>query len=358
MDSTVNSLHMLPEWVEQEAIIMAWPHKKSDWAPWLEQARQVYCHIIETLNNNETCVLLLIHFEDIQNAQTQFSKLDISHPKILLVPADYNDTWTRDYTFLTRTTEAGNQPIEFIFNGWGNKFDAEKDNQINKRVLASLCQLPMQSYPFVAEGGALEIDNNQHLLSTTSCLFNPERNGDMSGAEYQKLFKTSLGASDFTVFSQGELEGDDTDGHIDTLVRFTPAQGLVVQSAFNRPEDSHYKGLCALIKQCRDAFPCHDIYELPLPVVFNEEGERLPASYANFLITNGQVLCPVYQQIEDDKALAILQKAFPTHKIIAIDCLAIVQQFGSLHCITMQVPTGTLKPTVVEQMNQGISCLA
>jgi agmatine/peptidylarginine deiminase len=349
--------HLIPEWATQEAIILAWPNKNSDWAPWLEQARQTYCQLIKYINNNDTAVLLLVHTEDISDAQTLLAKLNISHPRILMIPAEYNDTWTRDYTFLTCQTEAGNQPVEFVFNGWGQKFDASKDNQINRYVLSDLCQLPLKSCELVAEGGALEINEDGHLLSTSSCLYNPKRNGDVNYETYQAVFKKSLGATAFTVLSHGELEGDDTDGHIDTLARFTPHQGLVIQSAYNRAQDSHYDNLSAFVKECRESFPQHTVYELPLPSVFNKDGERLPASYANFLINNAQVLCPIYQQPEDNDALAIIQQAFPTHKIIAIDCLAIVQQFGSLHCITMQVPTGTLKSAVVEKMNQGITCL-
>jgi agmatine/peptidylarginine deiminase len=350
--------HLIPEWVKQEAIILAWPHEHSDWAPWIDQARQTYCQLITCINNNDTAVLLLVHADNIPDTQALLAKLDIKTPRTLIVSAEYNDTWTRDYAFLTCQTSTGNQPVEFVFNGWGQKFDANKDNQINKRVLADLCRLPIRSYELIAEGGALETNENGHLLSTSSCLYNPKRNGDIDYQTYQMMFRKSLNATTLTVLKHGELEGDDTDGHIDTLVRFTPNQGLVIQSAYNRPQDSHYKSLNALITECREAFPQHAIFELPLPSVFNEDNERLPASYANFLINNGQILCPTYQQPEDNEALSVIQQAFPTHEIVAIDCLAIVQQFGSLHCITMQVPMGTLKPNIVAQMNQGISCLA
>lgn len=355
--ASMNQARLLPEWAEQEAIILAWPDKKTDWVPWLPQARHVYTTLIQQINDSGTGVLLLVRAEEKDNAQAMLEELNMRQPKTLIITADYNDTWTRDYVFLTCRSESGNQPVEFVFNGWGQKFDASKDNRINQQVLSKLCQLPLQSVDTIAEGGALDIDGNGRLLSTSSCLYNPKRNRNMSYAEYRTMFESSLGITALTVLRHGELEGDDTDGHVDTLVRFTPDKGLVVQSCYNRPLDSHHTGLSALVTECKAAFPQHAIYELPLPSVFNEEGERLPASYANFLINNTQILCPIYQQPEDEEALSVIQRAFPSYKVVAIDCLAIVQQFGSLHCITMQVPVGTLKAKVVEQMNQGISCL-
>ncbi|TDF35148.1 agmatine deiminase family protein [Alteromonadaceae bacterium M269] len=355
---TTDNKKLYPEWAEQEAVILAWPDKHTDWAPWLEEARQSYAQLIQQLNDAGTGVLLLMRAEEVSVGQAFLENLSIEKPKVLIIPADYNDTWTRDYAFLTCESQNGNQPIEFVFNGWGNKFDASKDNRINQNTLGRLCQNELKSSDVVAEGGALEIDEQGHLLSTASCLYNPERNGSLDYDNYQQEFQSMLGAELFTVLQHGELEGDDTDGHIDTLVRFTPDQGLVIQSAFNRLEDSHFEDLTALVAECREQFPQHKIYELPLPLVHNKDGERLPASYANFLISNQHVFCPVYNQPEDKEALNVIQQAFPSYKVVAIDCLAIVQQFGSLHCITMQVPTGTLKQEVLEQMNQGITCLA
>ena len=185
----------------------------------------------------------------------------------------------------------------------------------------------------------------------------PQRNGDMSLEKYQDLFLTSLGASQISIFEWGHLQGDDTDGHIDTLVRFTPDSGLVIQSAFNRPEDIHYQGLAALVRECHSVFPKHQIYQLPLPNITNQGGERLPASYANFLINNQQIICPIYNEPEDKQALTIIESAYPKHKIVAINCLPLVQQFGSLHCISMQVPVGTLKTEIHEKFKHGVSPL-
>lgn len=352
---------LLPEWANQEAIILAWPDNQTDWAPWLTEVRAVYCQIISALNTADTGVILLIRQSEIENCQTMLSGNEKTLPslaKVLLIVADYNDTWVRDYGFLTCSEQGILKPIEFTFNGWGQKFDANKDNKINQHVLAELCEHTIETIDLVVEGGALEINQNGILLSTQLCLLNPKRNGDVTIEDYQQVFIEHLGATQSIIFEHGHLEGDDTDGHIDTLVRFTPHHALVVQSAFNRPDDPHFTGLAALVAECHAALPQHQIFELPLPRIQNAEGQRLPASYANYLISNNQVLCPIYQQVEDQQAIKILQQAYPTHKIVAIDCLPLIQQFGSLHCISMQIPSGTLKPSVVAQLAKGVTLYA
>lgn len=348
-----SSMQLLPEWAKQEAIILAWPDKDTDWRRWLDSVRQVYLNIIQALNTANTPVILLIKDSEMANCKAMLAP----NAKVLLLATQYNDTWVRDYGFLTCQSEQGLQPVEFTFNGWGDKFDATKDNLVNRNTLAALCQQPLISIDLVAEGGALEIDENGHLLSTQFCLSNPKRNGDLSFKRYTEIFKQALGASKVSIFEHGHLEGDDTDGHIDTLVRFTLDKGLVIQSAFNRPADAHFAGLAALVAECQKALPHHKIFELPLPEIFNAEGDRLPASYANYLICNEHVLCPVYQQPEDELAITIMQQAYPQYKIVPLNCLPLVQQFGSLHCISMQVPVNTLKTNIVSRLNEGVSQL-
>lgn len=348
-----SGLTLLPEWAEQEAVILAWPHKDTDWQPWLDDIQTTYIEIIRAINDAKAVVILLCREQELGLIKS----LIPYQAKVVCLPCDYNDTWARDYAFLSCESPAGNVPVNFVFNGWGQKFDARKDNQINTNVLAKICQQAMQNIDIVLEGGALEIDQNQHLISTHSCLFNPLRNGRMDEQSYLDIFKTSLGAVSTTILQHGHLEGDDTDGHIDTLVRFTPLHGIVIQGGYNRPSDSHFDGLLKLRMECQSAFPSHAIFELPLPYMLNEESKRLPASYANFLICNKSLLFPIYQQAEDSEALEVIQKAFPNHKIVPINCASLIQQFGSLHCITMQVPINTIKSDIIEQAKKGVSVL-
>ncbi|MEP1551441.1 MAG: agmatine deiminase family protein [Paraglaciecola sp.] len=345
-----NKFKLLPEWALQEAVILAWPDENTDWQPWLHQVRAVYIEIIRTLNLADTAVILLVRQSAIEPCKSLIPK----DAKVLLVDADYNDTWLRDYGFLSVSDGNLVTPIEFIFNGWGEKFDANNDNAINKYALQQLCQSDIRSIDLVLEGGAIEIDGNGHLLSTALCLQNSKRNGDKSLIDYQHDFASYLGATTSTILKHGHLEGDDTDGHIDTLVRFTPSNGLVIQTAFNRLDDPHFKALEDLKLECNARLPKHQIFELPLPYIVNSEGQRLPASYANYLISNQQILCPIYQQPEDELAINTIKNAYPNFTIVAINCLPLVQQFGSLHCITMQVPEGVLKPEVLQSLKNGV----
>lgn len=346
-----NNYQLLPEWAQQEAVMLVWPDQHTDWQPWLDDVQGVYLKIIASLNQANTNVVLLVRSSEIKNCLSKLNKSS----QVLIVSADYNDTWIRDYGFLSCANGSDLRPVEFIFNGWGQKFDATKDNTINQQVLSQLCQQNIQSIDLVVEGGALEIDQDGLLLSTEFCLTNPKRNGQKSIASYQQDFEQFLGAKQSVILSNGHLEGDDTDGHIDTLVRFTPNKGLVIQSAFNRPDDSHFEGLAALVKECQHILPTHQIFELPLPQIVNSQGERLPASYANFLISNRHILCPIYQQPEDKLAMQVMQNAYPEFTIVPINCLPLVQQFGSLHCISMQIPCGILKPEILQRFANGVS---
>lgn len=350
---------LIPEWEPQEAVLIAWPDRQTDWLPWLDEVRATWLELISALNQNDTPVIMLIRRMEIKPCKRMVDHFNQRLPytaitKLLLLPADYNDTWLRDYGFLTVRKAESNQALSFNFNGWGNKFSAAKDNAANEDVFASLLQQPLQSIDFVLEGGALEVNAGGDLLSTYLCLSNPERNGVWDESKNTNIFQSLLGAKRSILLQEGFLEGDDTDGHIDTLVRFTPTNNLVIQSCNNNPLDSHYEKLTRLVNECAQYFPNATLFELPLPHIVNQENERLPASYANFLISNQYIFAPIYQEPEDEVALSILSNAFSDFSIIPINCRHLVQQFGSLHCITMQVPTNTLKPEIISLARSGV----
>lgn len=345
----LNKYTLLPEWADQEAVLLAWPTAKTDWATNLSEAQQTYFDLIRVIDDIGCCIVLLCHASELSKLK---KKLEPSL-KVALIGINYNDTWIRDYGFLTVNNRQKNIPLNFLFNAWGQKFASELDNKVNEQ-LADLCQHEMLHVPLVLEGGAVEIDENQQVLSTASCLFNPKRNGDMSAPEYIDLFKQYLGAKSVDILKHGKLEGDDTDGHIDTLARFTPLMGIVVQSANNRPADPHFNGLLRLYNELKKRYPNYKIFSLPLPYIENKQGDRLPASYANFLILNRHILMPIYQQEEDSEALSIVQEAFANYKIVPINCLSLVQQYGSLHCVSMQVPINTLKSEILAQAQLGV----
>lgn len=344
-------MRLLPEWAPQEAIILAWPDANTDWKDWLNEVQTTYLDIIRAINQNDTPVILLVKPEEIGEVTSRLPPT----ARVLLVKSDYDDTWVRDYGFLTCQSDKGNVPVSFTFNGWGNKFDASRDNNVNAAYLSKLCTNSLVEVDTVVEGGALEIDAAGCLLSTRMCLENPERNADFSAEQYSALFLKYLGATQTHILNNGHLEGDDTDGHIDTLVRFTPHGDLVIQTAFNVPEDPHYGGLLTLKQECEELFPTAQIFELALPTIYNANNERLPASYANYLISNNCIFAPIYGEKEDKQNIECLEHAYPEFDIIAIDCRYLVEQFGSLHCISMQVPTNTLKQELHGVMSEGVT---
>lgn len=344
-------MQLLPEWSPLEAILLAWPDEQTDWQPWLGDVQLTYASLIAAINQHQLPVILLAR-------ESEHAVIKATLPReaqVLIVNADYNDTWVRDYGFLTCQNGSQMQALDFGFNGWGNKFDASKDNQVNRTYLNPLLINPVQTIDLVLEGGALEINSHGELLSTAMCLLNPERNGDKTLESYQQDLTRYLGATRTIILEHGHLEGDDTDGHIDTLVRFTPDHNLVMQGAINKPDDDHFDGLQAMQHECAAHFPNARIFSLPLPEIFAQTGERLPASYANYLIANGAVFAPVYQEPEDQTALEILKRAYPGFTVVPVNCQPLIQQYGSLHCISMQIPTGTLKPDILQQCKHGVS---
>jgi agmatine deiminase len=236
--------------------------------------------------------------------------------------------------------------LDFQFNAWGGKYDYKLDNQITTRLQQQgIFSVPRQSVEFVLEGGSIESDGAGTLL-TTRCLLSSSRNPGWSQQQIEQELQTELGVKRILWLHHGELAGDDTDAHIDTLARFTS----VSQIAYVKCDDETDEHFTPLLKmeqellalRTADGQP-YDLVPLPLPdPVYNKQGKRLPATYANFLIINNAVLLPVYDQRKDQLAIDALQNCFPNRDIIAINCLPLIHQFGSLHCVTMQFPAGIL----------------
>ena len=239
------------------------------------------------------------------------------------------------------STDGALQLLDFTFNGWGNKFAASDDNAVTSR----LCwQVPVTTVPLVLEGGSVEINDDGLLLTTRHCLLNPNRNPQLDQQQIEAILREQFGATAFLWLDHGYLEGDDTDAHIDTLARFCDNRTIAYVRCHDQ-NDSHYPALQKMEQELEALAATHGLKLVPLPMaeaVFDEDGERLPATYANFLIINGAVLAPIYGSAHDDEALQQLQKAFPDKRIVAVPCLPLVHQHGSLHCVTMQLPAGVL----------------
>ena len=266
--------------------------------------------------------------------------------QLLVVGEPNNDTWARDHGFITLVDDEGNaRLLDFCFNGWGEKFPSELDNAINRRIYeeGKVKGEYKDCLDFVLEGGSIESDGKGTVFTTTGCLLAPHRNQPMTQAEIEERLKRELNAERIVWIDYGHLTGDDTDGHIDTLVRICPDDTLLYVGC-NDPDDEQYEDL-QLMKAQLATFRTLDgkpyrLIELPMPrPIYDEDGYRLPATYANFLVINGAVLCPTYAQPDlDTEALRLIGEAFPDREIVGIDCRSVIKQHGSLHCCTMQFP--------------------
>lgn len=327
--------------------MITWPHAATDWAPLLSVVEPVYLQLVTILTRFER-VLIVAHDAQLkQHIVTMLNSTQTNLERVHIVLAPCDDTWARDHGPLTLECNGETRPLNFTFNGWGHKFACDQDNHINDQLTAAHCfNGAMETVAMVLEGGAIEVDGNGTLMTTRACLLNKNRNPHWDEATIERKLQTIFNIKQVLWLDHGAIEGDDTDSHIDTLARFAPNNAIVYQGC-NNTDDPHYAALQQMAEQlrrCRNAMnQTYRLFALPWPnAKYNAEGDRLPATYANFLIINGAVLVPTYDDEHDQQAIAILREAFPERQVIGINCLPIIEQSGSLHCITMQLPAGTM----------------
>ncbi len=334
------------EWYPQSGIQLTWPHEETDWAYMLDEVTTCYIELAREIARRERLLIVTPHPKQVK--QLLQGVVDLEAVTFAQCPT--NDTWARDHGGITLFCDGTPAIYDFKFNGWGLKFAANYDNLIT----STLCRQGRfnaryeNRLNFVVEGGALESDGAGTLLTTSECLLSPNRNGEWSQARIEEYLKETFGLQRVLWLDHGYLAGDDTDSHIDTLARFAPGNTIVYVQCTD-PTDEHYEALLRMEEQLRTFTTLEGApYRLlPLPMadaVYDENGERLPATYANFLIMNDAVLYPTYRQPANDQAAAqVLQQAFPDREIVGIDCSPLIRQHGSLHCVTMQYPQNVLR---------------
>lgn len=339
------NIHTYPylpaEWAPQRGVQLTWPHAQTDWAYMLEEVQACFANIAREIARRE---LLLIVTPEPEQVRQQISGC-VNMDNVRFMPCDTNDTWARDHGPITLIDPDG-QPLlfDFKFNGWGLKFAADKDNLITRRTLeAGLLQgTYVNRLNFALEGGSIESDGRGTLLTTSECLLSPNRNGQMNRAEIETYLKEQFNLRQVLWLDHGYLAGDDTDSHVDTLARLCPDDTIAYVRCTDTA-DEHYEALRLMEEQLKtfrtpEGKP-YRLLPLPMADAIVEDGERLPATYANFLVMNGTVLYPTYNQPANDaQAAQVLQEAFPGREVVGIDCRALIRQHGSLHCVTMQYP--------------------
>lgn len=332
--------YFLPaEWHPQSFIQLTWPHQGTDWSYMLDEVEECFLNLAREIASRQPLLLVAPEFpKALENFEFK--------ENVFYMECPTNDTWARDHGFISLLNEQEEvRLVDFCFNGWGMKFAACKDNLINSQLVkGSLLNGTYQNCRnFVLEGGSIESDGEGTLLTTSLCLLAPNRNDTLDKQEIEDYLKKSFNLKQVLWLDHGYLAGDDTDSHIDTLARLCPDHTICYVQCTDT-EDEHYTELKKMEEQLKEFRTLDNepfrLLGLPMPeAIFDEDGERLPATYANFLIMNDAVLYPTYDQPENDrKAACVLQEAFPGKEIVGVDCRALIKQHGSLHCVTMQYP--------------------
>lgn len=329
--------------------MLAWPHAGTDWSYMLDDVERCYVALAHEIAREHPLIIIA---PDTTAARTALA--DIADDRVLFFDVPTNDTWTRDYGPISVIDNGRPVAVDFTFNGWGLKFASDCDNLVNSRMhdAGLLCGAYESRLGFVLEGGSIESDGRGTLLTTSRCLLSPNRNGagtfagDSTGdlrADVGRYLHDALGFERVLWLDYGYLAGDDTDSHIDTLARMAPDDTILYVQCQD-PADEHYEELAAMERQLKtfttaDGRP-YNLVALPMPdAIYDEDGERLPATYANYLATDRAVYMPSYGQPDKDLlARRMMAIVFPNHRIVSVDCRALIRQHGSLHCATMQIP--------------------
>ena len=327
------------EWAPQQFVQLTWPHYDTDWAYILEEVQACFVNIAREIAKRQR---LLIVAPDVEDVRRQIVG-EVNMDNVTLVELPSNDTWARDHGGITIFKDGKPVVLDFQFNGWGLKFPSDKDNLITERLHRGghLFGELRNCRNFVFEGGSIESDGEGTLLTTSECLLSPNRNATMTREEIEAYLLDTFGAKQLLWLDHGYLAGDDTDSHIDTLARLCPNDTILYVKCDDET-DEHYEALLRMEEQLTTfrtlSGEPYRLIALPMARPAFEDDERIPATYANYLVINGAVLVPTYNTELDAVALAQVQKAFPNHEIVGVDCRELIRQHGSLHCVTMQYP--------------------
>lgn len=323
----------IAEFEPQSFTQIIFPHAKSDWNEYLDEAQETFINIINTITKYQKCLVIC---NDIQSVKSRFEENKNLH----FIEYETNDTWARDCSVLSVEDNDEVKLLDFVFTGWGGKFEAKKDNAMSKTISKHYSS-PIQSYNFILEGGGVESNGDGIILTTSECVLNKNRNHTLSSEQITQELASYLGASEILYLNHGYLSGDDTDSHIDTLARFCDEKTIMYIKCDDQ-NDEHYKELKLMENELEEFESSHGFRLVALPMtdaIFYDD-ERLPSTYANFLFVNGAVIVPTYGVSQDEEALEIFKDTFKDRDVVGIDCSVLIRQHGSLHCVTMNFAEG------------------
>ena len=329
------------EWEPHEATWLTYPHKDDSFPGKLESVYPAYIRFIAEITKSEK-VRINTPPSFKEQLLCQLHKNDVNIAQVEIFERESNDVWCRDHgpTFVVRDTPQRQKAIvDWEFNAWGGKYPFDADNLI-AGAIAAYFNLPVYRPGIVMEGGSVEFNGQGALITTNACLLNPNRNPHLNQRQIEQFLHDYYGVQQLIWLGDG-IAGDDTDGHVDDITRFANAHTITTTIETDK-NDINYLPLkenLQILKSVRlfnGRQP--DIVELPMPKPVIHNGQRLPASYANFYITNDAVIVPTFRCRQDDIAMQILSACFTTRRIVGIDSTDIVWGLGSFHCLSQQEP--------------------
>jgi len=332
------------EFAPQEALWLSWPHKEASWPGKIETIYPRYAEFIKLVAEGQKVNINIVDEQMRTKAWSYLDKAGARKENINFFIHPTNDAWCRDHgpAFLINPAASDYKKIvvDWGYNAWGGKYPPfDLDDVIPTRI-ASYYNIPVVYPGIVMEGGSVDFNGKGTVLTTTSCLLNENRNPSLSQAEIEKYLVDFYGVDNILWLGDG-IAGDDTDGHIDDITRFVNADTVVTVVEENRNDENFeplQENLSNLKKLRLENGKQMNIVEIPMPSPIIYEDMRLPASYANFYISNDYVIVPVFRDKNDDKALSILQDCFKNRKVVGIDSVDIIWGLGSFHCLSQQEP--------------------
>lgn len=325
--------YLIAEFEEQNFTQIIFPHAKSDWSCCLKEAQDNFMQIILNIIKYQKCLVVC---DDMKRVKSLFEEDE----NLYFVEYVTDDCWARDTSALSIMDGKRVKLLDFTFTGWGDKYYAERDDKMTSHIQYKY-STKTKKIDFTLEGGGIESNGIDTILTTSKCMLNKNRNSSLDPISITQELHKHLGISKILYLNYGYLSGDDTDSHIDTLARFISKNSIMYVKCTDE-KDEHFLELGLMEKELQLLCAEHNFKLIPLPMVdaIYHDDKRLPATYANFLFLNGAVLVPTYDAKSDTKVLEIFRDTFKDRDIINIDCSTLIKQHGSLHCVCMNFARG------------------
>lgn len=344
---STNNRRFPAEWEKQQSILLCFPHNGKDWPGKFEAIQWAFVEFIKKTATFEQVILIVANENQKEKVVGMLEKAHVQLANISFIIHKTNRSWMRDSSPIVVKNGDEREALNFNFNGWAKYKNFQLDKFVPSKVAEFLdipvTQVLYKGKPVIVEGGAIDTNGKGTLLTSEECLLHPDiqvRNPNFTKADYEAVFKEYLGITNIIWLGNG-IEGDDTHGHIDDLCRFVNEK-TIVTIVESDPKDNNYKPLQDNLKRLQNAKlengKSPKIVELPMPKRLDFDGLRLPASYANFLILNKCVLVPTFNDANDRIALNILSDCFPDREVIGINAIDLIWGFGTLHCLSQQIP--------------------